>query len=484
MTNDIRIQPVLLCGGNGSRLWPLSRDQYPKQFLALASQRSMLQDTALRVADPAQFLPPIVVSSQEHRFLVADQLRSEGITPAATLLEPKGRNTAPACAVAALAAERLVGGDTPLLVLPSDHVIADVPAFLAAVRAAVPAAMRGRLVTFGITPTGPETGYGYIRMGAPLAGAAAAHAVDAFVEKPDRATAEAYLAEGDYLWNSGMFLFTPTALIEELHQHAPEVLTASRAALSAETSDLGFHILDAAAFARAPAVSIDTGVMEKTGRAAVVPCSIGWNDIGAWSALWDTGARDERGNVGQGDVLFEDSERCYVRSDGQLTAVVGLSDAVVVSTDDAVLVAPRDRVQEVKAVVDRLRKARRSEAVTHRTVYRPWGSYRGLHAEGRFQVKCIVVAPGGRLSLQRHYHRAEHWIVVKGTALVTRGEEQLHVYENESVYIPIGSLHRLENPGKVPLQVIEVQSGSYLGEDDIVRLDDVYGRDNPKTAEN
>jgi mannose-1-phosphate guanylyltransferase / mannose-6-phosphate isomerase len=479
MTERVKIRPVLLCGGTGSRLWPLSREGYPKQFLALGSERSLLQDTALRVADPERFAAPIIVCNYEHRFLVAEQLRACDVQPAAILLEPEGRNTAPAVALAALTALSLDGPDGVMLVLPSDHIIADTDAFAEAVAAAA-AIGSGHLVTFGIAPASPETGYGYIRVGEPLEGAENAYRVRAFVEKPARALAERYLAEGGYLWNGGLFLFGVGTILAELERHAPDVRAAAGRALSRSASDLGFRIVDRAAFAEAPPVSIDVAVMERTERAVVVSTAFGWSDVGVWSALWDIGAKDARGNVARGDALFEDAQDCYVRSDGHLTAVVGLSGAVVVATDDAVLVAARDRVQDVKAVVERLRRAKRPEALLHRTVHRPWGNYRRLHIEDRVQVKCIVVAPGGRLSLQKHHHRAEHWVVVKGTARVTRGEEEVLVYENQSIYIPIGAVHRLENPGNIPLHVIEVQSGSYLGEDDIVRFDDVYGRGETK----
>ncbi|NYZ16588.1 mannose-1-phosphate guanylyltransferase/mannose-6-phosphate isomerase [Azospirillum sp. RWY-5-1] len=469
------IRPVLLCGGAGSRLWPLSRELYPKQYLPLCSERSMLQDTALRVEAGDRFAAPLVVCNQDHRFIVAEQLRQGGVKPAGIILEPVGRNTAAACAVAALEMAE-ADPDSLMLVLPADHAVTDVPAFLDAVDVARRAASVGYLVTFGVQPTGPETGYGYIRRGAALSGVPGAFRVQEFVEKPPRATAERYVAGGEHAWNSGMFLFSAGQFVAELERHAPAVLAAARRALEKGSTDLEFLRLDADAFTACPAVSIDTAVMEKTDSAAVVPGEFGWTDVGAWSALWEVGAKDKRGNVAIGDVITEDSDRCYVRSDGALTAVVGLNDAVVVVTDDAVLVSSKDKVQQVKTVVERLRRDGRTEAVSHRRVHRPWGSYQSVHNGDRFQVKCLVVNPGNRLSLQRHHHRAEHWVVVQGTALVTRGEEQSMVYENESVYIPIGAVHRLENPGKVPLHIIEVQSGSYLGEDDIVRLEDVYGR--------
>jgi len=453
----------------------MSRELFPKQLLNLCSSRSMLQDTAGRVADEGRFLPPLLVCNHEHRFVIGEQLRHMGITPRGIVLEPMGRNTAAAVAVAAL----IVAAEAPetlLLFLPADHLIQDVPAFMSAIDTAAEAAAAGNLVTFGITPTAPETGYGYIRRGEAMTDPSGTYRVDAFVEKPELEVAEGYLASGRYYWNSGMFLFPAALVLEELERHAPAVVEASRRALAAGGSDLDFFRLEATAFAAAPSVSIDVAVMERTSRAAVVPCSIGWTDIGAWSALWEIGAKDERGNVVLGDVVMEDAANCYVRSEDCLTAVVGLDDTVVVVTDDAVLVARRDRVQDVKLVVDRLKRGGRREVVAHSKVHRPWGSYQGLHDGERFQVKMLTIAPGARLSLQRHNHRAEHWVVVNGTALVTRGDERIHVYENQSVYIPMGMTHRLENPGKLDLNIIEVQSGSYLGEDDIIRLDDNYGR--------
>lgn len=470
-----RIIPAILSGGSGSRLWPMSREMFPKQLLELCSDKSMLQETATRVTDAGLFAPPIVVCNEEHRFVIAEQLRQAGVKPTAIILEPTARNTAAAVAVAALTAAE-TDPDARLLALPADHLIRDRAAFLAAVAAADKAAAAGRLCTFGVTPTRPETGYGYIRAGATIEEAPGVRAVAAFVEKPDAATAAEYVASGDYLWNSGMFLFPVADLLAEFERLAPEVLDAARRALAARAADLDFLRLEKTAFAAAPSISIDYAVMEKTDRAAVAPCDIGWTDVGAWSALWEVGERDDAGNVAVGDVMTVDVSGSYVRSDNMLTAVVGLSDVVVVATDDAVLVAARDAAQDVKKVVERLKADGRKEPISHRKVHRPWGSFQALHAGERFQVKMLTIAPGAQLSLQLHHHRAEHWVVVNGTALVTRGEEQLYVYENQSVYIPIGSVHRLENPGKVPLNVIEVQSGSYLGEDDIVRLNDTYGR--------
>ena len=473
---DRNIVPVLLSGGAGARLWPMSRALYPKQLLNLCSDKSMLQDTALRVFDEGRFSAPIVVCNNEHRFIIAEQLRQVGVSPGAILLEPVGRNTAAACAVGALQAVK-ADPNALILVLPADHRISDPSAFKDAVMVAAEAAAADHLVTFGITPTKAETGYGYIRRGTPFADQPGVYRVAAFVEKPERSVAERYVAEGEYCWNSGMFLFPAAKLITDLGRYAPSVLAAARRALEAGKEDLDFFRLDADAFAQAPSVSIDYALMEHSDDAMVVPCDIGWADVGDWSALWDVGSKDDHGNVVVGDVVTQQARNCYIRSDGQLTAVVGLDDVAVISTDDAVLVMARDHAQDVKALVDQLSRDGRKEPISHRQVHRPWGSFQSIHVGERFQVKCLTVKPGGRLSLQKHYHRAEHWVVVKGTALVTRGQEDLLVYENESVYLPIGTVHRLENPGKVPLHIIEVQAGSYLGEDDIVRIEDTYGRE-------
>jgi mannose-1-phosphate guanylyltransferase/mannose-1-phosphate guanylyltransferase/mannose-6-phosphate isomerase len=435
----------------------------------------MLQDTVLRVGDPTRFEAPLVVCNEAHRFIIAEQLREIGVVPAGILLEPVGRNTAPAIATAALRLGE-ADPDAVLLVMPADHLIQDQAAFLAAVERGAWAAGDGALVTFGIAPTRPETGYGYIRRGAEIPGHPGCHRVAGFSEKPDRATAERMIADGEHSWNSGMFLFPVRQLVEELGRHEPKVLEACRGALARGQADLDFCRLDPEAFSAAPGISIDYAVMERTDKAAVVPVSMGWTDVGAWPALWEVGTKDEAGNVALGDVFLQDSEDCYVRSDGVLTAVLGLRDVVTVVTEDAVLVAAKDRVQEVKRLVERLKAAGRPEATGHRRVHRPWGYYQSIHDGERFQVKRLTVNPGAKLSLQKHYHRAEHWVVVNGTALVTRDGEEILLRENESVYIPLGAVHRLENPGKVPLNLIEVQSGAYLGEDDIVRLTDTYGR--------
>ena len=434
----------------------------------------MIQETALRVTG-ARFTSALVVCNEAHRFAVAEQLQDQACPPAEIILEPVARNTAPAVCIAAL---RLLAdkNDALMLVMPSDHVIANHANFLAAVDRAAAAAENGALVTFGITPTGPETGYGYIKEGAPLEGYESTFRVERFVEKPDRATAEAYLADGSYLWNSGIFLFRATIYLTELERTNPAIVAACREALAGSRQDRLFLRLASDAFAASPSDSIDYAVMEKTENSVVVPVDMAWNDVGSWSALWDIGDKDENGNVVRGDIILHDTRNAYVHSDKPLVAVVGMDDVVVIATNDAVLVTNRDRVQDVKHIVERLKAGRRGEHALHTTVHRPWGTYSGIDRGDRYQVKRIAVKPGERLSLQMHHHRAEHWVVVEGTALVTRGEEQILVYENQSIYIPIGTVHRLENPGKVLLTLIEVQSGSYLGEDDIVRLDDVYGR--------
>ena len=470
------IHPAILSGGSGTRLWPMSRALYPKQLLALTGARSLLQQTALRVAGDAGFAPPLVIANEEHRFIIAEQLREIGVTPEALILEPVGRNTAPAACVAAL---RLAMSepDALMLVLPSDHAIGDLAAFRAATGHAAAAARLGHLVTFGITPERAETGYGYIARGQPLSGCQGAFAVTGFVEKPDPATAERYLAAGDYLWNSGIFLFPAALYLTEIERLCPQMLAACREALAGARADSDFIRLDKEAFARCPSDSIDYAVMEHTPQAAVVPVTMGWSDLGSWDALWELGDKDERGNALAGNVVAEATRNCYLRSEAGLVAAIGVEDLVVVATDDAVMVAPRNRTQEVKQLVGRLLAERRDEADALPTVHRPWGTYRSLHNGHRVQVKHIMVRPGGKLSLQMHHHRAEHWVVVQGTARIVRGNEELILTEDQSTYIPLGTAHRLENPGKIPLHVIEVQSGSYLGEDDIVRFEDHYGRE-------
>ncbi len=466
----IELQPVLLSGGSGTRLWPLSREAYPKQFLPLVGDDTLLQATWRRVA-PLSSAAPLVVANEEHRFLVAEQLRVIGAPQARIVLEPVGRNTAPAIAAAALIASA-DGGDPLLLVLPSDHVVRDADAFRAAVRAAAPAAEAGALVTFGIVPQAPETGFGYIQA---ERGGEGVRKVLRFVEKPDAATAQGYLDAGDYYWNSGMFLFRASRFLDELGRHRPDILAAARAASAHVDPDGEFLRLDREAFAASPSESIDYAVMEKTDAAMVLPVDIGWNDVGSWSALWEVSEQDGDGNAHHGDVIAIDSRNSYAYA-RRLVALVGVDDLVVVETDDAVLVATRDKVQEVKQVVARLKADRRSQAVLHREVQRPWGSYDSIDVGDGFQVKRIKVKPGAALSLQSHSRRAEHWIVVRGTARVTRNLDLFELHANQSTYIPIGAKHRLENPGTETLELIEVQSGDYLGEDDIVRYEDVYGR--------
>ncbi len=469
------IHPVILSGGSGTRLWPMSRSHYPKQLLALMGEHSLLQETVRRVVGNAGFAPPLIIANEEHRFIIAEQLREIGAVPDALILEPVGRNTAPAACVAAL---RLAARepDALMLVMPSDHAIGDPDAFVEATGHAAAAARTGHLVTFGVTPERAETGYGYICKGRPVAGVAGAFAVAGFVEKPDTAAAERYLASGDYFWNSGIFLFPAALYLAEIGHLRPEMLAACEAALAGARSDSDFIRLDKAAFAACPSDSIDYAVMERTTRAAVVPVAMGWSDLGSWDALWEMGAKDERGNVLTGNVVAEATGNCYLRSEAGLVAAIGVADLVVVATDDAVMVAPRNRTQEVRTLVARLLAERREEADALPTVHRPWGTYRALHHGHRVQVKHIMVRPGAKLSLQMHHHRAEHWVVVQGTAKIVRGNEELVLTEDQSTYIPLGTAHRLENPGKIPLHVIEVQSGSYLGEDDIVRFEDTYGR--------
>jgi mannose-1-phosphate guanylyltransferase/mannose-6-phosphate isomerase len=475
MSDSTTIVPVILSGGSGTRLWPVSRESFPKQLWPLISSHTLLQETALRAHDPARFAPPVIVCNHEHRFLIAEQLRAAEIPSPRILLEPVGRNSAPAIAAAALLVAE-TRPDAVLWLLAADHVIADTAALHENLAIAANAARTGRIVTFGMRPTTPETGYGYIAIGAPLPDAPGAHAVAEFVEKPDAARAAKLSTDGRHLWNSGMFVFTARTLLEELETHAPDVLRAVRQAMADRHEDLDFIRLGEKAFAACPSISLDYAVAERTSRAAVVPADIGWSDVGSWGALWELGGKDEAGNVAVGDVFLEAARNCYVRSDGMVAAVVGLEDAVVVVTEDAVLAMHRGHAQDVKKVVDRLKAAGRHGAVAHNRTYRPWGFYESLIQGDRFQVKRIVVTPGSKLSLQKHFHRAEHWVVVVGSALVTRDNETMLIRENESIYLPLGCVHRLENPGKIPLALIEVQSGAYLGEDDIVRLNDDYNR--------
>lgn len=469
------LYPVILSGGSGSRLWPLSRTLLPKQFLPLVSEQTMLQETAMRLRGAHDMRGAIVVCNAEHRFLVAEQLREIGVVPHTIILEPEGRNTAPAVAVAALTAQR-ADPDAILLVLPADHLIRDDAALRNDIARAAATARSGRLVTFGIKPTHAATGYGYIRRGSAHRDVPDAYAVAQFVEKPNAAKAAEFLRSGEFYWNSGMFVLPAAKFLSELERYRPEILAASRLALERAGTDLDFCRLDAEAFSKCPSDSIDYAVMEKTPDASVVAASFDWNDIGSWSSLWDTGAKDGAGNVVRGDVYLDDARDCYVRAESRLLAAVGVKDLVIVETGDAVLVAHKDSAQSVKNAVDSLKARKRDEHIAHKRVYRPWGYYESIDDGDRFQVKRIMVKPGHKLSLQMHHHRAEHWIVVSGTARVTRGKEEILLAENQSTYIPLGETHRLENPGRLPLHLIEVQSGSYLGEDDIVRIVDDYKR--------
>jgi mannose-1-phosphate guanylyltransferase / mannose-6-phosphate isomerase len=471
------IFPVILSGGSGTRLWPLSRAMYPKQFIRSfnGQSSSFLAATLKRLGSEAGFAQPIVVCNNDHRFLVQEEVERAGVRPSALVLEPVARNTAPAAAVAAL----IVAQEDPagiLVLMPSDHVIKDEPGFVSAVRRAAEVARTGKLVLFGIAPSGPHTGYGYIRRGAPLAGFAEAYAVDAFTEKPDPQTAAAYLDAGTYSWNSGIFIFEARTFLDELARLEPSILDAARQALAGAREDLGFLRLGQEAFARAPATSIDYAVMERTSAAAVLPVDIGWSDVGSWSSLWELSARDAEGNAVSGDTLLQATTNSYVHSERTLVATLGVENLIIVDTPDALLVADRARAQEVSGIVARLKEAGRKEHAQHLRSYRPWGYFETLSLGPRFQVKLLHVKPGGKLSMQMHHHRSEHWVVVHGTAKVSIGGEEKLVRENESVYIVATQWHRLENPGKTPLEIIEVQIGSYLGEDDIVRADDVYHR--------
>ncbi len=468
--------PVILSGGSGTRLWPLSRELYPKQLLPLVSKGTMLQETLARVQGVEGVGAPIVVCNESHRFLVAEQLREIDAKPQSILLEPIGRNTAPAVAIAAMAAVSAAesNSDSILLVLPADHVIRNVAAFRAAVAIGRKAAEQGKLVTFGVVPDKPETGYGYIKRSA---GEGPTFPIAQFVEKPDLATAARYVESKEYFWNSGMFMFRATAFLDELRSLAPDIYDACAQAFTAAKHDLDFTRLPAKEFGACRSDSIDYAVMEKTRHGVVVPLDAGWSDVGSWSALHEAVPGDDNNNVCIGDVLIEDTHGCYLQSTSRLLATVGLKDHVVVETKDAVLVAPKDRVQDVKALVNQLKKQGRYETSLHREVFRPWGSYDSIDSGERFQVKRLTVKPGAEMSLQMHHHRAEHWIVVSGTARITRDDETFLLEENQSTYIPLGARHRIANPGKIPLHIIEVQSGTYLGEDDIVRFEDRYGRE-------
>jgi mannose-1-phosphate guanylyltransferase len=471
--------PIIMAGGSGSRLWPLSRQQFPKQFLTLFGEHSMLQTTANRLAGIAHS-PALVICNEEHRFSVAEQFRLNMIPNSGIVLEPVGRNTAPAIALAAMLAIR--NGDDPLLlVLAADHVIKDDAAFCLSVTKAIPLAQQDKLVTFGIVPTAPETGYGYIQRGNPLP-SGLGFDVSQFVEKPTLPVAQDYIGTGQYYWNSGMFLFKASTYLQELKRHSPAIFVACEAAMTDQTHDSDFIRINKLAFEACPDDSIDYAVMEKTQHAVVVPMDCGWSDVGSWSALWEIEDKDAQGNVFKGDVIGINTRNSYINANEKLVAVIGLDDVVVVETKDAILVAKQSQVQQVKNVVEQLKAEQRSEWQHHREVYRPWGKYDSIDNGGRFQVKRITVKPGAKLSVQMHHHRAEHWIVVSGTAKVTNGDKQILLTENQSTYIPVGVVHALENPGKVDLELIEVQSGSYLGEDDIVRFEDRYGRVAPAEA--
>jgi mannose-1-phosphate guanylyltransferase/mannose-6-phosphate isomerase len=472
----MKLVPCLLAGGSGTRLWPLSREQYPKQFLKLIDSRSLLQNTALRGRHLAGATDPLVVCGDQHRFIVAEQLREIGITSPSIMLEPEGRNTAPAAACAARWAVEKFGADALVFLMAADQVIADENAFAGSVEIATQAAQAGRIVTFGIKPVRPETGFGYIKVGAPLAKAGGAYEIASFIEKPPRETAQTYLDEGSYFWNGGMFLFRADVFLTELKRFEEAMDLACMEALAKAKIDIDFIRLDATAFKRARNESIDYAVMEKTTKAALVPLDAGWDDVGSWSFLEKQPATDAFGNVTRGDVMIEDSQNSMVHATSRLVALVGVRDHVVVETTDAVLVTTKENAQNVKKIVQMLKSQQRVEAVSHPRVYRPWGWYETIAISARFQVKRIMVKPGEKLSLQMHHHRAEHWIVVAGTARVTCQDKVFLLTEDQSTYIPLGHTHRLDNPGKLSLELIEVQSGTYLGEDDIVRFEDIYGR--------
>jgi len=471
------IVPVILAGGSGTRLWPMSRALYPKQLIDIYNEHTMLQNTLLRLEDIGEQGTPVVICNDAHRFMTAEQLRHLELEDFKIILEPCGRNTAPAIALAALSLEGDNQQDPVMLVLPADHVIDDDEAFKKVISRGEKLAREGYMVTFGIVPGSPETGYGYIQKGAALKVDSGSFRIDRFVEKPDLNTARQYLSSGDFCWNSGMFMFKVSAILKELEARVPDILAGCRSAVEKGCEDLDFFRVDKESFQAIDGDSIDYAVMEKTEKGVVIPLDAGWNDLGSFDALWQTGQKDSRKNVISGDVLVHNVTDTYIHAENKLVAAVGLEKFVIVETKDAVLVAPRDQVQDVKKIVTQLKEKNREEAVTHAKVYRPWGDYETIDMARRYQVKRITVKTGAKLSLQKHHHRAEHWTVVSGTAIVTKGEEEILLKEDESIYIPLGTMHRLENPGKIPLELIEVQSGAYLGEDDIVRFDDVYGRE-------
>ena len=477
------IIPVILSGGSGSRLWPMSRELNPKQFLSLCSDQTMLQDTMSRLQGVEGLAPPVVVCNEEHRFLVAQQMRDIGVEVDKIILEPVGRNTAPAiCAAAQYIQSKSGAKDDVMLILAADHVIQNKAAFHEAIESGRRVAQQGLLITFGIVPDKAEIGYGYIKRAESLSTEENAYKVAQFVEKPDRETAQKYYESGAYYWNSGMFMFKASAILQELETLSGEIYQAVKKAVSEGAKDLDFCRLDNASFTASPSDSIDYAVMEKTAKAVVIPLDADWNDVGAWSALWEINSRDEDGNVLQGDVLKYDVTNSYIHAEERMIAVVGMDNCIVVETADAVLVADMDRAQDVKQIVNQLKASGREEALLQQRVYRPWGSYETLEETDRFKVKRIIVTPGAKLSLQMHHHRAEHWVVVKGTAKIICGEQEFVMTEDQSNYIPLGTQHRLENPGVIPLELIEIQTGSYLGEDDIVRFDDTYGRVEAKSC--
>ncbi|NWH04908.1 mannose-1-phosphate guanylyltransferase/mannose-6-phosphate isomerase [Desulfobacter latus] len=474
------IYPVVLAGGSGTRLWPMSRSLYPKQLINLYNAHTMLQNTLLRLSGLNGLGDPVVICNEDHRFMTAEQIRRIDINNFKIILEPAARNTAPAIALAALILNddfKSEHQDDPvMLVLPADHEIKNIEAFHEIIQSGAQLARQDKLVTFGIVPSSPETGYGYIKKGIKIDGSDPAFLIDRFVEKPDYDTAVSYLESGDFCWNSGMFMFKASAVLSEFGVFAPDMLEKCRTAIKDGRMDLDFFRVDKAAFEAITEDSIDYAVMEKTANGVVIALDAGWNDLGSFDALWQTGDKDDLNNVTSGDVLVHNVTDTYIHSDNRLVAAVGLEKFVIVDTKDALLVAPRDQVQDVKKIVTRLKAQNRAEAIFHAKVYRPWGDYETIDMADRYQVKRITVKPGAKLSLQKHYHRAEHWTVVSGTAIVTKGSEEILLNEDQSVYIPLGTMHRIENPGKIPLELIEVQSGPYLGEDDIVRFDDVYGR--------